>query len=398
MLAAGPRQLGQVSFGAFALAWTVSTVFGLGVAAPFELLQARRINANPSSPRHRAVGVLVILAALSCGFMIAFSPQLAANRSFPGLAWSAVFGIAGWTVVTIVRSRLAGAGDLVAYSAVLFVEASARGVLVLTCFAFPGATPTLFGLAVGGPLVLAAAAGIAVRVDAVPAGQTDDPGSSIRGEAISFVCVSLGYQLCLSAPPLLLGWKSHSEAATALVGQFVAANSYFRLPTVLMGGFATHALVALSYAWGTGDRDAFRGILRDAIRGASLTTSVVAVALAVAAPIFLPLYYGDDLRLSPVLFAALALSTVVSILSAVLVQGALAAGRGTFGAASWLAGSLVTLGPFAFSSGTDVVASTSLVAGPTVALLGILYALRLVHRRSFGVGRGHRNAETADPI
>ena len=53
LLAVGPRLLDDRMFAGLAIEWTVSTIFGLGVAAPTEQLVNRRLNVDPACRRDR---------------------------------------------------------------------------------------------------------------------------------------------------------------------------------------------------------------------------------------------------------------------------------------------------------------------------------------------------------
>ena len=375
LLAAGPRQLGHEAFNGLAIAWSISTVFGLGLAGPIELLRARRMNVGTNTSA-RPISVLWIVALVTVIGVVSVAPSLKVSHAFGPLAWSSVLGLFGWACLAIVRSKLGGAGDLAAYALVLMAEAVSRAALVVLSFTMRNGAQTLLGLAVGAPLLIAACAGVAFNVVDAPKARTPPP--TVRGEAAAFVAVSLGYQLCLSAPALLVAWRSGST--NAVVGQFVAASSYFRVPTVLMGGLATHALVELSHAWGEFDEVGFRRALRSAVRAAGWASGLSTAALSGLAPALLSVYYGARLTLSVDIYAALAVSSVIAILAAVVSQAALALGDGRYAAVSWLLGAAITLAVIAFSSGIDSLSALALIAGPSAALAGIAVA---VHR---GIG------------
>jgi O-antigen/teichoic acid export membrane protein len=276
-----------------------------------------------------------------------------------------------------VRSRLAGVGDLVAYGWVLGVEAGLRILLLAAGMVFHGAAAPLFAASVALPLVGAALAGL---VFVVPEGREPDrtPQQTPEipaGEQWSFMTVSVGYQMCLQAAVLLLGWRAGAERQ-ALVGAFGAVNSYFRSPTVVTGGITTHALVALSHAWGAADREAFSAALRRAVRNISLVGVGGTLLAFAAAPVLLPLYYPHRLGLPWHLLAALGASTALATFGSLMIQPLLAAGRLRGAALAWGGGGLVTVAGYALSSGTDVLASLSVIAGPLTALVVALLELR----------------------
>jgi hypothetical protein len=65
LLAAGPRLLGTVSFSGLGLIWTVSTLFGIGVALPTEQLVGRRMNVGSPDPVSVPVRWLLALGMLA---------------------------------------------------------------------------------------------------------------------------------------------------------------------------------------------------------------------------------------------------------------------------------------------------------------------------------------------
>jgi O-antigen/teichoic acid export membrane protein len=138
----------------------------------------------------------------------------------------------------------------------------------------------------------------------------------------------------------------------------------------------THALVALSHAWGRHDVDSFRAAQRSSLRRGLLTALSATGLAAVAEPVALPFYYHHPLRLSVLLLASMAVSTVITVVAVVAIQPLLASGQGRPAALSWLAGAAATVLALSLSSGTDWLACASLVGGPAVALAGALFSVR----------------------
>jgi O-antigen/teichoic acid export membrane protein len=409
----GSRVLSASAFSGLFVAWTIVNVFGFGIGTPTEQLISRRMNAAaPGSLRPALLRLLLaalIAAAVTIGLAVG-SPQA---HDFPLLVPSALIAIVGWTAVVVVRGRLAGSGDLLGYAGVLGVESVARILLLGACLVLPGQAMTLMAAAVAVPVLVAAAAGAAVVIPAAlpglasPAsvasdGPAPDGGNGDAREQLWFVMYSVGYQVCLQAAVLLLGWRA-GAGRTAVVGAFGAVNSYFRTPTVLMGGITTHALVMLSRAWGAGDQAEMRTALRGALRNGVVVGLGGTLLLGLAAPVVLPIYYHHKLGLPLSLIAGLAVSTVITVLAAILVQPLLAAGRGGTAGLAWLAGGAITIVMFALSSGTDRLAIAALICGPLIALgIAITGVLRLVHsdlaRPSPQTARIHSARITDSPV
>jgi O-antigen/teichoic acid export membrane protein len=389
VLAASPRLLGHDGFSGLALVWTVSTVFGFGIAAPTEQLLTRRLNLDPD---HGLRGPMIMLsgtATLTAIVSWIVGSHTAAEAHFEPLVPGIAIALGGWVALVAVRGRLAGSGDLRAYGSLLLLESATRCLFVAGAALDRRHAEILCALAVGAPLIIAAGAGLLVRV---PRARSNS-WSAGASEQVAFVLASVGYQVCLNSPPLLLEWHTGSTRPAA-VGAFVAASSYFRVPTVLMGGIATHALTAMSHAWGRQDRLEFRASAAQAVRRTVLLATAAIGALALAAPLLLKAYYGGDLHLPVHLLASLAVSSWIAVLAAIVGVSLLAAGLAWQTAGSWLAGSVFTVVPLAVSSGTDAWASIGLVAGPVVALVAtVVFARRPVRRepprsrRRSGLGR-----------
>lgn len=388
LIAIGSRVLSAAAFSGLFVAWTIVNAFGFGVGTPTEQLISRRMNAGaPGSLRpalFRLLLAVLISAVVTVGVAVG-SPQA---RDFPLLVPTALIAITGWTALVIVRGRLAGCGDLLGYAGLLAAESVVRILLLGACLLLPGQAMVLMAAAVAVPFLVAAVLGavivipralpgLAKSVSASSAGSIanavipEEQGQGTRDqgtrEQLGFVMVSVGYQVCLQAAVLLLAWRS-GAARPAVVGAFGAANSYFRTPTVLTGGVTTHALVMLSHAWGAGDLDRVRTALRRALRQGVVLGLGGTLLLCLMAPVLLPIYYHHPLGLPLHLLAGLAVSTVLTVLAAIMVQPLLATGRSGTAALVWLAGGTITVLMFMLSSGTDWLATWALICGPSIAM------------------------------
>jgi O-antigen/teichoic acid export membrane protein len=382
LLGAGPRLLGSAGFSTLALVWTLSTLFGLGLANPTELVVTRRLSAGEPHALHpfrwfSLWSVLSILAVLLGG------GSLHAARNGVGLTWGTILAVTGWVAATWVRGSLAGGGHLTRYGAVLVVEAASRIGLVAVALLVPSWAGAALAAAVGVPLLLAAGAGLLLR----------RPGRSVvvprsedhAGEHLHFGVVSVAYQACLNGPALLLDWQV-GYATPALVGAFVAVSTVLRAPSLLVGGLSTQALVSLSRSWSDGDWETYSAGTRTlAVRWARLVLPATCLVLLLS-PWLLPLYYGSAVGLSPAVVVGLALSTVLATGAAVGTGPLFAAGRGRTAAMAWAAGAAVTSVVVVASSGSTTWLVIGLVSGPLVAavlvVLGVVAALRAANPSS----------------
>lgn len=378
LLGGAPRLLGHVSFVGLSLAWTVTTVFGYGLAMPTEQLLSRRLNARDARGASSPTLWLGLMAAACAVAVILLGSKSEAARTDPYLTASAVVGILGWALVASVRGRVAGGGDLHAYAWLLGVEAAARILLVAVAAAHRPWAAWLLAASIGGPILVAGLAGVQAAsrkptstVGPGGAKSPSPPQPSGRAEPLAFIFVALGYQVCLNSPALVLEARVGAAAATS-VGAFVVASSYFRLASVLAAGYATHALASLSHAWGIRDFDGFHRLLRKALVGATTMSALTTAVAAAVSPLALPLFYGRDPHLGRMVLASLAISTVIATVAAVSATALMAVGHGASAAAWWLFGGIVLTLVIAFDQDLGALTAIGLTAGPAVALCGLL--------------------------
>jgi len=378
LLGVGPRLLGAAAFSGVGIIWTLSTVFGVGVATPTEQLINRRMNAGAPHPIRSPMAVLVVVAALTAVACVAFVGRLPSASALPAMVTGCLVAIVGWVLTAGVRGRLAGAGDLRAYSVVLATEAGGRVVLALVAIALPSMRDILLPAAVGVPLVVGALvglcwtipsrAGIALRSARVP------------WEQAAFVLVALGFQATVNLAAVLIEARVGASQPAA-TGEFVSASTYFRVPLVLTGGVLTSALVVMSAATADRDLPRFRRSLRRSTGQAGAITLVPSLVLLVLAPVLLPVYYGSALGLPVLVYVSLAVSTVLAGLGSALTQSLLATGRSMWAALAWMLGALVTVAGLVAAAEVGAATGASLVAGPLVAGVVLLVAVRLAERR-----------------
>lgn len=383
MLAAGPRVLGHGPFVGFALAWTATTLFGYGLAMPTEQLMSRRLNALATSSTRDSTRRLLALATTASAIAAVWATSSTASESYAFMLPAVLIGIWGWTLAAVVRGRLAGHGDLRSYAWLFGAEALVRLVLVVAAVLLPGAGAVLIGCAVGAPILLAGGVGVLMRASARPRPFAPVTRGALeaghRGEQLSFILVAVGYQVCLNAAPIVLEWRV-GQTAPESVGAFVVASSYYRLASVLAGGYATPALVALSRAWALRDVQAFSGQFRRAVFGVSMMAAAATVAAAAAAPLLLPLLYGRRPDVEPTVLVALAISTVVAAAAAVAGTALMAVGRASTAAACWFAGGTVLLTVVALDHEISALTALGIAAGPALTLAGVLLAVQRLRR------------------
>ena len=391
MLAAGPRLLGAGPFVSLGLAWTLTTVFGYGLAMPTEQLLTRRRSARDPRSGGRPVLLLLLAGLVSCVALPLVGSQVLSAGDTAVTVPAAVVGIAGWVLLATARGRVAGSGRLHAYAGLLGLEAATRVLLVVAAIVLPAGATWLLGSAVGVPIVVSAVAGllrqpIQARRHLADLRLGRQPGLGRESEQAAFVLVAVGYQLCLNAAPLVLAWRVDA-ASHETVGAFVITSSYYRVAAVLGAGYATHTLVSLSALWSAGSREQFRQVLRRGVLSATVVTAAATILVAALGPVAVPLLNGRDPEIPLVVVAALALSTVLATAAAVATTGLMAAQRGSASAVWWLTGAGVHLFLLATTTTIGGTVALALVAGPAIVLVAVLATAYRLPDRSPALGR-----------
>jgi O-antigen/teichoic acid export membrane protein len=378
LLAAGPRILGSDDFSGLALVWTLSSLFGLGVATPTEQVVTRRVSARAADVR-RPVQWLVV-GALGASLLLAvLGDALPAARASSAMVPAAIGAIVGWTVVGPVRGLLAGAGQLRRYAVVLGVEAGLRILIVLVGALVSGASGTLLAGAVGAPLIVAGLVGRLLRATAKHV-VVEQAAESRSLEHVYFGVVSLAYQACLNGPALILDGQ-RGTAEPALIGMFVAASTVLRAPSLLVSGLNTVALVNLSRRWSVRDVHGFAASTAQlAVRWVVFVVPA-SVVLLVMSPWLLPVYYGSPVHLPSGVVVSLTLSTIVATAGATGTAPLFASGRGHVAAGAWTVGAALTLVGLGWSGRSDGRLAASLVLGPALVMLVVVGASWRMTRR-----------------
>lgn len=371
MLAVGPRALGPQAFAGFALAWTATTLFGYGLAMPTEQLVARRVSAGMSTQTKAPILRLVVLGMLAAIGALAWAGWSATAATYAHTGFAVLSGIVGWTLASAARGHVAGSGRLGSYAGLFAAEALLRLVCVVGAVTTPSAASWLMACAVGIPILLAGALGAMARRGVAPVILSHAPNMDVRGEQLSFVLIALGYQVCLNGAPLVLDWRV-GESAPATVGAFVVASSYFRLASVLAGGFTTPALVSLSRSWAFGELGEFSRGLGRAVRGVAIVAAAASGMAVAFAPLALTLFYGRNPGVSLGIALALATSTVAATASAVAGTGLIAAGRARWAALCWILGAACMVGLVSLDAQIGLATGVGLVAGPGLVLIALL--------------------------
>jgi O-antigen/teichoic acid export membrane protein len=365
LLACGPRLLGSGQYSVLAVAWTITTIFGAGLAQPGEQTITRVIAAG--GDRHVVRVVTLRLAALAALSLVL--PVLGGFGLDPLLRdstlWaSAVVGaFVGWALLVGPRGQLAGAHAFGAYAAVMAVEALARIALCAAALLKRDAAAGLLAAALCVPLVLSAGVArvLAARLQ-MPAG--DPAGQSHRREQGAITAVSALIQVVLSSAPL---WLQVKSADPAVAGAFVTLTTYLRVPLLAVGGVFVVTLSRVSAAVAADDRPRARRVAVVATGSTAGASGVLMLALLVGSGPGLHLLYGRELRVDLGVALLLAASTLLAIVGSVLTQVLYGTERSHAAVLAWGLGAAVATVQLAVAGGHVLPAAAAVATGQAVA-------------------------------
>ena len=425
LLALGPRLLGEATYSGLAVAWTIVTIFGVGVATPGEQTVIRlSAHVGPTGAARRVAQRVAwlgvpLLALIGLGLAGVRVPWL---HETPWLVGVAV-AVLGWVLIVAPRGELAGTERYRAFTGVVVVEAVGRLLLAGAAWVFPETAAWWLAMAMGLPLVVAAIVAVVVnRAGATAGGDThgaaaaahangtmgepadaftagaDKRGTTAAGSApesavaavagpdtapaststlseqTSITIVALMVQVVLNTAPL---WLAHAATTDPqLAGQFVSAAAYMRIPMLIAGAFFTVALSQVSVAYARGDRTGTRHAARRHLgMGGALTTVAVAVLLVVSGPGLLVLY-GPGMSITLAALAVMGVATAVFVVAYLGTQVLLACQRSTAASVCWTVAALVTTVLLWAFGTTAMAAALAVLAGVVVALVAQVGVVR----------------------
>lgn len=392
LLASGPRLLGPDEYSELAVAWTVATVFGAGLAMPGEQAINHAYSRGESGRRPRVTFRLAGLAfALTALWLILAATAVNKVAIVWGLA--TIVALAGWVITADLRGKAAGRAEFAVLGSSLIAESVARLLLVALAWALPGHATPLLAAAIGVPLC---GAWLASRPWLPATSRTRNKRQPANGGTqLSMTTVALALQVMLNGAPLWLVVAPGADPASA--GIFVSIASYMRIPMLLGGGLLS---VLLSRA----SADAVMSNATDArerVRaGLSMVTPISAVtvmALVALSPIGLRIIYGPELE-PPLLIAVLmGTATVAVMFGTTATQGLFAVKRQLAAAVIWPIGALVTttalflLPPNLLAASLAVTIGT--VAASAAAGLAVFSRRSHSHNSVGSTGTGEEHAE-----
>lgn len=394
LLAAGPRVLGQDAYSDLAVAWTVSTIFGFGVAIPGEQTVIRGVAGGSTGPVTRHVRTRLLLATtpiLLCAVAAGMGVGLFGVDEPIWWVATAVAAI-GWALLMSPRGSLAGRGDFTAFGVALIIEAAIRVALVALAMVVPrgsAASTWLLAGAVGLPLLVAAGAAVALRRHALESADSagDEPDRSLAastlsrpatpggtaGEQSSLTALALAMQVLLNSAPLWLSARPEVSAATA--GLYVSVTSYMRIPALFTGGALAVVLSRASSMHADGDRGALRAMLSYHLRVIGGLTSALTLLLILAAPVGLAILYGRGTQVGWLVLALIGIATVLFSIGNLATSALIGMQRAGAAAGVWALAAVCASVGLAFVPPTLVGASWAVLVGVVVGCIGAAVVL-----------------------
>ncbi len=381
------RSLGVADAAPVSVLWTYWSFTAAALTFPLQHWIVRSVAAGGEGGVRVALPqVLLLVAALAAvaGALAWVARSALFGRDDPWFPLLVGFVTLGSALMGVVRGSLSARRRFLAVSAALVLE---NGTRCLTA-AVLTATGTQSAVAMGGCLAVGSLVGLAwpssLALRREPAGT--GPASPLRflGGASAGQLMA---QAVLTGGPVVLALGGGSAAQ---VTTLFAALALFRAPYTLAIGLVSAMTGRLTVLF-LRDRNPALGRVRLLVLAGSIPAAAVAGVIgALAGPLLLRAVFGEQVRLSALLSALVAVGNAVAVASLVMALMVLAQGRGIAVARAWslaiVAGALVVALPQA-----DMLDRTcwAFVAAEVVALV----ALAVEERR----GSTHREPFKARP-
>lgn len=379
MLASAPRLLGQVEYSFLAVAWTLITMFGFGLAFPAEQTITSAV-ASGSTQRTRGVQGLIASLAAATLLVPVINTWTGGQLLGATLLWAGSVTVAAcaWALNVGPRGQLAGSGRFHAYGLTQVSEGGTRLACCAGAWLLPGSAWWL-AAALSVPLLVSSAVARARLASTVPARDTANAGAVPTPSARQLgpvVVVAVSLQFLLNAAPLMLQWRVPGEIA----GQYVSAMTYLRIPMLLTGGFMTVTLSSAALAWARRDATALHRAVRMAFLGTAACGALTIGVWLVSGPM-LRLYYGPAIDFPMTLLALMGATTVAAVAANLLTQVGIGAHRHQIMAAFWAVGALATIVVLVLAPTTELSVTLAILLGLLVCLVPVAYAVTRLRDR-----------------
>lgn len=382
LLASGPRLVGTANYSLLAVTWTISNIFGVGLALPGEQAVSRATAVQEPGEvskqvRRRLLVMACVTSLVPLAGLAGVDPVLGDSQSW---SWSFVLAAFGWAVAAPARGVLAGHGVFRGYTHSLLAEAAARVFIVGIAWLGGGASNVLLGLALGVPLLVSASVAQA-HARKIALVQPLVSPSLTRIAALSdqfwYTVVAFSTQISLGLPAVLLQ-ALHPDSGVA--GSFVTASVYMRIPITFIGGLLVVVLSQVATHFSSGRTLMAARVARKALLGTLSLGLVCVLLLWLASGEALAILYGEDLNISGFALITLGCSTVAAMLAGVATQTLFGCSLARSAALLWVMAALSVAVLAALMPGTLSGMALTVLLGQVIALLATLVLLRLALR------------------
>ena len=375
--------LSDEDYGAIALLWSILFISLSVMYRPVEQLLARTIAARRARGEHdghplrRPLAIQLAFAAVFVALVLGLRGPLEDALGAPALFWVLLAAAVAYAASYFARGVFAGQQWFGLYGGLVFFEAAARVLFPLAVLAglARGQTAVALGIAAAPlasllvvPWALRRRAGAgAARPDQVATVPTRAGEDGRFAGAVSVI--QLSEQALLNAAVLLV-------PAGAAAGIVFNAFLITRVPLQLFQSVQTSLLPHLAGLEATAGRAAFDRAIRVTLLAVAGFAAAVALGLLALGPLVMDLLLPAERDFGRLGLAVIAVGMGFHLAAGTLNQAALARGRATAAAGSWLACAGLFVAWMAFAPvGDDLARAQAGYAGATAVLCLALWAL-----------------------
>ena len=346
------HSLSDDDYGQVTLLWSAVFIVVSVLYRPVEQLLSRTIAERDAHGREGSEH-LRVAATIQLALGVLFAAAALALRGpieddlFGGsstLYWVLIGAVLFYAASYFARGFLAGHRRFGLYGLLVFLEATSRVMFALAVAVGVAEGQDVVALGIlAAPLfslvVVPWALSRRLRAAEAPPPSADDAQFTLAhgaGFAAAVLLIMLAEQTFLNAGPLLVK-ATEGEEGAALAGFAFNVLLIARAPLQLFQSVQTSILPHLTRVSATGDRDEFRRAVGVTLRAIAAFAAAVALAMAVAGPWFMELFFGESDEYGRGGLVLVAVGMGLYLAAATLNQAALARGRTKQAAICWVA-------------------------------------------------------------
>jgi O-antigen/teichoic acid export membrane protein len=370
------RALGATAAAPVSVLWSYWALAGAALTFPVQHWITRGVPLHGEGAVGRAMprlaAVVGVLAVAAGGVSWLLREPLFGRDDgvFPALV---ALVTAGSALVGVMRGSLSARGRFAAVGAGLVVENAVRCVAAAALLIAGVGNPAWYGVSLltGNLVVLLWPSALVLR------GRSDGVRTSPFGYLAGAGLGQLANQVVLTGGPVVLALADGTQAE---VTSLFAALALFRAPYLVALGVMPSVTARVTQLVLLGDHARLARLRRAVLLGSAAAVTVAAAGAAVAGPWLLRVIFGEDVRVTALEAAVVAVGCTLAVANLVLMVTTLAQGEVTGVAAAWL-GALAVAGS-ALLVGAALDPVLQVVCAVTAAELAAFAGLALVTRRA----------------